>query len=478
MKTLILYLNGFWMIWLGLTCSRAVAQQSQPVSLRPQVDKRVELMSILARLANYEEYSQQTYPAYVADIEHHFSPYKNHTAVVYMRDLRARRQIGYDAVMSYAIQLGSSPDLQPIVAFEDHLPDSRWTVDDANQLTSLVKQFYKDAHCDEFFQQQTKRYQSAEIRFAEVIHQIDLPWFQRYYGQTPTQAFRLVIGLGNGGGNYGPHLRMKDDSQMVYAIMGTWSTDSTGMAQYRSADYLPTVIHEFNHSFVNPLIDQCAPELAAYADTIYARVQEPMNQQAYGSGRTMLYESLVRASVVMYVQEHNPDGQSALEQVRDEQHHAFVWTDTLTGLLRQYTAHRARYPTLQSFMPEHTAFYQWLAPRIDSLLEAYTQQCPRVVAVEPFGNNSRPVNASTQEIRIRFDKPMNAKKYGIQLGEGGKEQMPIRQVIGLSDDTYAFRMSVNLKPKQTYSFRLMSGGFRTIDGYRSEAYTVSFTTSP
>jgi hypothetical protein len=468
----------FTLFFLFFSASLTITAQTKPtVSLTPKVDRRVELLSVLARLADYDEYTQKRYKAYVTDIEQHFGPYRNHPAVVFMRDVRARRSIGFDAVMSYAIQLDST-SFKPTIAFKQHLPDSRWTVQDASKLADLIRQFHKDAHVATFFQQQADRYRSAETRFAQVVQRVDLPWFRRYYGSAPNDAFRLVIGLGNGGGNYGPHLPAKNGSQVNYAIMGTWSVDSTGLAQYATDDYLPTVIHEFNHSFVNPLIDQSAPALLPYADSVYARVQEPMRKQAYANSKTMLYESLVRASVVMYLQEHDSTGTAALDQLREEQSRSFVWTDTLTGLLRQYVNQRRQYPTLQLFMPQHTAFYAWLAPHIDSVLTAYQQQCPQVVAIEPFVNGSQSVDAGIDEVRIRFSRPLQPKRYGIQLGTGGREQMPIKGVLGLTDDGKAVRLKVKLEPGHPYSFRLRNGGFRSTDGYLSSAYDVTFVTAP
>lgn len=450
----------------------------QSTDLQPQVDQRVELLSILARLADYPEYSQTQYKAYVAAIETHFTPYKDQPAVAYMRQLRNSHSIGFDAVMSYALQLGKPPVLQPLVPFDKHLPDSRWTVKDADSLTVLIRKFYRDAHCAEFFQQQAGRYEAAEKQFTNVVRQIDLPWFRRYYGQPPTQQFHVVIGLANGGGNYGVHLPRASKAEDVYAVMGTWATDSAGMATYPPDNYLPVVIHEFNHSFVNPLIDQNGAEIEPSANVIFTHVKQPMERQAYATGKTMLYEALVRASVVVYLQQHDPSGLAARNQLREEQHRRFVWVDTLVGLLRRYENNRGRFPTLQAFMPEHSAFYQHLAVRIDTVLRAYDARCPNVASLLPFANQATDVDPATQEVIVKFDKPLNPKKVGIQLGPDGKEHMPIRNVVGFADSNRALRLKVALKPNWTYSFRLRSGGFQTPDGHLSDEYMISFKTKP
>lgn len=260
--------------------------------------------------------------------------------------------------------------------------------------------------------------------------------------------------------------------------MGTWTTDDKGMAIYPIDAYLPVVIHEFNHSFVNPLIDSNWPDLEQSANLIFAQVREPMQRQAYTSGKTMLYEALVRASVVVYLQQHAAQGMAAHRQLREEQHQRFVWTDTLVGLLNRYQIDRSQYPTLASFMPQHNAFYQRLASQIDTVLWAYDARCPKVVSLRPFANQDTNVDPKVEELIIRFDKSMDPEKHSILLAEPGEEAVPILEVERVADDKQAFKLKMKLEPNRTYSFILRWGGFRTPNGYLSDEYTVSFKTEP
>ncbi len=42
------------------------------------------------------------------------------------------------------------------------------------------------------------------IRFLPVYENIDLKWYQSFYGKEPKEKFIIVNGLGNGPGSYGP----------------------------------------------------------------------------------------------------------------------------------------------------------------------------------------------------------------------------------------------------------------------------------
>ena len=61
------------------------------------------------------------------------------------------------------------------------------------------------------------------------------------------------------------------------------------------------MVHEFCHSYCNPLVDKHTAELQDSAIKIYKRVRKAMSQMAYGNWQTMMRESLVRACVIRYL---------------------------------------------------------------------------------------------------------------------------------------------------------------------------------
>ena len=51
--------------------------------------------------------------------------------------------------------------------------------------------------------------------------------------------------------------------------MGTWTIDANNNPFYKIENYLPTLIHEFNHSYVNHLVDKYSNELEKSGQIIY-----------------------------------------------------------------------------------------------------------------------------------------------------------------------------------------------------------------
>ena len=53
----------------------------------PKVDDRVELLSIVFRLAELREYNTEWFGLYTEKIKKHFEPYKNHELIEFAKEL-------------------------------------------------------------------------------------------------------------------------------------------------------------------------------------------------------------------------------------------------------------------------------------------------------------------------------------------------------------------------------------------------------
>jgi hypothetical protein len=219
----------------------------------PTVDKRTELLSIVFRLAGNFEYNDDIYRSYVSDIHSHFDQYKDHPLIAFATKMRNKNGVSFDAVQAMAIHLEQPPALNPVIPFSAEVPEKRWGKENADKFVELLKQFYTDARCEEFFAKHDGLYKTAQERYIPVYNALDVHWFGQYYGVQPEGSRNIVIGLGLGGGNFGAKVNFPGGKEDTYAIMGTWSIDSTGNPVYTVGNNLPTIIHEFNHSSVNPL---------------------------------------------------------------------------------------------------------------------------------------------------------------------------------------------------------------------------------
>ena len=376
----------------------------------PVIDERVELMSIVARMAGFQEYNDSSFMPYVKAIHQHFDRYQEHPVILLARQIRDSMGLGFDGVMSMAVHLSPPPALAPVVSFGDSVPDKRWGREFGPRFAGLLHKFYIDAHCAEFFAAERPLYDSALNRYMAIYNLLDVGWYQRFYGLPPRSTFHVILGVGNGGGNYGPKVIHSNGKVDVYAIEGVWDVDSTGLPEFPVASYLPTLIHEFNHSFVNYLTQTHLPAFRAAGSVLYDSVEKAMRAQAYGEWSTMMSEALVRAAVVRYLMVHPDGGQSAQVETAMQIKRGFWWMRELVGLLGDYEGDRHDYPTLEAFVPRLIQFYDTAVADLAGYHQRVDQRLRDssivVSAVGPFQAGDTTVTADLTEIAFTFTRPI------------------------------------------------------------------------
>jgi len=428
---------------------RAASKPSRLPVVR--VDPRVELFSVIFRLAGNPEYSQGRIKAYADAVDQHFAKFRDHAAIKAARALRGTNGISFDAVAGMAIHVDKVPALLPLVPL-DPLPrslDPRWTPKDATRFLEAVRGFVRDSGFERFLAGQRELHALAE--------DARLGWFDEFFGVRQEADFELALGMLNGGGCYGPHVELKGGREQLYCILGVWESDAEGRPRF-DASMLPTVVHEFCHSYANRLVDAHTAEFATAGPVLYERVAAAMKRQAYGNWQTMLRESLVRACVVRY-QNAVQGAEAARKQIAEERGNKFLWIAELSDLLATYEADRTQYPTLAVFMPKVVAFFDAYAKE---LAATPVPVLPTVVGMVP-ANGSKDVDPGLTRLEVTFDRPM---KDGAWAVVGGGPHFPETTGRPSYDATRkVLTIPVKLKPEWDYELWLNRGKF---DSFRSE----------
>jgi hypothetical protein len=190
---------------------------------------------------------------------------------------------------------------------------------------------------------------------------LNLAWFDNFFGAAPGASFFVEPALLNGGCCYGPNIRIGGREEM-HCMLGVWKTNGKGDPVFDKS-MLPTVVHEFCHSYANPLVDANLDGLRASGSQMFRTVKSQMERQAYGNWATMMRESLVRASVIRYLAENEGVAASRQQAVRDARN-GFAWVPDLADLLGAYGENRETYPTLEGFMPEVVRFFEEYAENV------------------------------------------------------------------------------------------------------------------
>lgn len=449
-------------------------QEKAETSVQVETDPRIELMSLIFRLAGNPEYNQGRIDSYNQNVESQFSSFRDHQVVQLAKKLRETRGVSYDAVMGMAVHVTDAFSLKERIPFDPQPEtlDRRWTPELAREFLEVARRFVEVSDFKAFIQAHEDLYTLAASRMQAVMEEHNVvDWIGDFFGSRPGARFELILGMLNGPGNYGAGIKLSNEEEILYCILGVWGTDEEGNPKF-SQQVLPTVVHEFCHSYCNPLVEKHIAELETPGNEIFARVKEAMSRMAYSDWETMMKESLVRASVIRYLRARFGE-EAAQRAVQSEIKRQFFWIGGLSGLLGEYEENRETYATLDDFFPEITAFFQSFADRIDQDMIAFEQErrkrleklkadSPRIVSMVP-SNGAQDVNPNLQAIVIKFDRAMKDNQWAVMRLS---DKFPEKGGEVFFDETKKiFTIPVKLEPDTEYELGLNAEGFY---GFASE----------
>tara|TARA_R110002051_G_scaffold181774_1_gene251272 strand:+ start:43468 stop:44901 length:1434 start_codon:yes stop_codon:yes gene_type:complete len=445
--------------------------------VKAKVDKRVELLTIIARLAEFDEYCSTPLIKYGRDIDDFFKGHKNHKVVSIFKQLREEQGLGYDAVMSMAVHLNPPPTLTPKVEITIDVLDNRWGNNEIIQeFLQQLQDFYNTTNCELFFKQQSQLYTTSEQRFQTLLNKVDFGWYQKFYGELPNGTFNLFIRL-HSKGSYGASVTLPNGSKDIYAILSTSEADETGLPVY-GENRLGTIIHEFNHSFINHLFFQNIAKFETSGKIIFDKVSGQLKKFGYGNWESTVIESLANAAEARYLFDAETDDKLARKNLLIDQHRGFYWIDELVDLLGAYNQNRNIYPTFSSFFPFFIGYFNDLANRIDDELVEFDYLRPHILALEPFDNNFQSVSPKTKELKLVFDKPLkNIPENLLDKIKKGEHQLPTIKSFDLNSTRTILYLEIELEPNQQYNFNLPSVLFVSDRGYQLNDFDVSFKTA-
>ena len=354
---------------VGLMAVAVLAAGAEPVqqpedvpakaspTLHVSVDPRVELMSTIFRLAGNREYNGARLPAYAAEVDAYFAEFRDHPAVAFARKLHRTRGVSYDAPMSLAVHLKDVQSLKGKVPWEPRplRMDRRFRPDELHTFLGHVRNFVRESRFIEFMDARRELHDAAAAAARKTFADgVNLAWFDDFFGTPAGAEFHLIVAMLNGGGGYGPSF-VNGSQQEFYCIIGVMKAGRDGLPRF-SKLLVPFLVHEFCHAYANAVVDRHADALEASGRAVFAHVEKRMRKMAYGNWRTMMYETLVRASVVRYMVDSG-QGAGAVGQILGEQIQGFAWMPQVCTLLQEYEADRETYPTLDAFFPRIAEFF-------------------------------------------------------------------------------------------------------------------------
>jgi hypothetical protein len=458
-----------------ISAGRAAAATA-PVAVA--VDERVELLSIIARLAGNDVYnSSYASSQYAERVARHFEPFRGHAAIAAYKAIYEEYGASYDAIPMLAVHLDGVPTLAERIPFDGPPSrlDERWPVAPTREFLVALRNFAVASDARGFFDGERDFYAACARRFsAGIAGARAVEWFDTFIGVKPGATYRLIPGLLCGGNNYGVGVVFPDGRpEEVLPVLGCAFWDEGGLPVFAEGS-ISTYVHELCHSYTNQVVDRHLPELEQGGEAIYALVATQMSRMAYSNWRIMSCETLVRACVIRYVAE-TQGPEAAAKESAQQVARGFSWVPAVAASLERFAADRNRYRDLDDFVPEFADVMKSSAVTLAAEIEAHEKVTPRIVSMVP-ANGATDVDQALTTLVIRFDRPMKPGGYAFV---GATVDVP--EVVGKPrwDDTATILTAdVRLVPGRTYHYWLNSTrymSFRAADGSPLDPVEVTFT---
>ncbi len=330
--------------------------QAGDVTIDVSVDPRVELMSIIFRLAGNKEYNACRIPKYDRAIRKYFKPYQNHSAVEFAAALREKRGMGYNAPTSLAVHVGKVPNLNELVLLDPRPTelDSRWHAEEAREFLEKARLFAKESNFGKFYNYHKPMYDKAVSDLTELLeNRAHFEWFEEFFGQKDKPHLNVVLGLANGSNSYGASVVIQGKKHF-YSVLGVWRRDLFGNPEFHRG-HVRTIHHELCHSYSNPIVFKYRDELRAAGQRMFPKLQDKMRSQAYGVWWSMMNEYVVRVCTIRYYKKYETNMVKRI--IRYDINRGFVGMRELNEVVSKYEDEREEYPTFDSFFPRVIEFF-------------------------------------------------------------------------------------------------------------------------
>lgn len=392
-----------------------LALAAKPGGITVKVDPRVELVTVMARLAGFEEYQAPGIASYDEAVKQHFARFSAHPSIALLRQLRDQRGIAYNAPIELALAAdpGNWKPQVKLSPWPDFL-DKRWDAASARSFLAAAGRFERDTGAKAFFASQQPLYDQVKAAVAgNLSRRLETDWYRVQMPERRITRFTVIPALLAGPNSYGPHLRYLDGHEEVFGVLATPAHHAGEAIEYPADPQLSLLVHEFHHSYMNPWADQQAAVLMPAAEQLFTAVQARMKELAYGEARIMLYESLVRANTIRYLRRHSEDAVLA-RVMSEDQDKGFPWTPALADLLDSldhgqgpaFDAGTAR--SIAAFLNDwgrdNGARVVAEQERLAAVAKARLAQGPQILKFVPAQDAT--VGTDVQLLEVHFDRAM------------------------------------------------------------------------
>ena len=289
-----------------------------------KTEEGVELMEVVARFADNTVFNDSLAPRYQKDCDEWFGALKKHPAVVWLHNQLPVYSIGYEAVPWFGAHLRCKVNGLGLIP-NANKEYKRWPKKAVKEFLPLLSDFYQKSNFAEFYRQHGPMYQQAvDAARMTMADYVDLDWFSEFFKKENVADFGIIVGLNNGGGSFSIERTKPGCLPEKIAVMLYGEQEDGTPWYFRDSEIDKILVHEFCHSFISP--DKKYKKIAT---RLLNENRKKLKSMGYGIWENVIEETLVRASVVRYLIDHDYSDDTIRQEISNQhKYYGFTWLPT------------------------------------------------------------------------------------------------------------------------------------------------------
>lgn len=319
-----------------LLMSRISALGQNSSKLNVTTDVRIETLYAIALYSDYFLINKHNNVYKQELLSDKFENLKKHRAVRLFDTLSRKYDFSYYRIIDWALVHSPIPEFKVVHT----LPENNSFAVAGNK--TLLQEFEREFRSfakDSLF----KVYlQKNEVRHADIIAQIDasktlrqIPSFLEDFYGGKLSSYNLILSPLIHSGGFNSEIINASGEKMIYACIGP--NGEIDFKPYFEKEFIEMdlLLHEFGHSFVNPLMDKYGEKIDSLKPHYYT---EAFSKAAKGQGYTewkyAFNEAVIRAATIIIAERHFGE-EKASELMNYEKSVGFLVTEKIVDIISE-----------------------------------------------------------------------------------------------------------------------------------------------
>ena len=312
----------------------------------PMVEATYLAVEMLYDKTGFTNYPDNT--VFVEDSIEVFKDYKDHSFIKMLSPM-IKKGYSYDAIPSSLYYFDEYFRLRNDIELDISILKRAGGKENLEDLLVHLKTFRMDSDFDSYFRENKELYLNMLKMGQDMVttYKVD-DIIEEFYGKPIENATVTVTPFAQNA--YGCSLIRKDGVLEMHPTLSVYENKEA---------FLSTLVHEFSHTYVNPLTTKHL-ELVDNTKVLYEPIKKIMSNQAYSNWETTINEHIVRANTAVMIR--SILGQTAYEnELNRNRERGFKYIDDVVESILYYKENRDVYSTLEDYYPEIMKVFESLA---------------------------------------------------------------------------------------------------------------------